>query len=508
MLNEAIEEIRSQSLILKSGEIVQADVVYKCVGVMPNTSMLKDSPIFFGSFGFRESVAVNDHLQVAGNPHVYCVGDMMSHASRELKLGHTAEVNAHLAAHNIVADMHGQPLLTYPRGVTGADTTPKIWCLSLGRYDAAVGFNGLVLCGWYVAVFKWLLEWTKVAAAGERPVGILFWKVADGVSNWLNRTLLPPPKKGGGGSTDDGCAPKHIFPHPALNILNNPLYAEAGMLVVRLVTASLIIHHGLDKLQNTEAFTTNVIAAYFTFLPGPPIFWTYLSAAFEIVGCICITVGIYARPAAVLLAGTMANAILFHLMKFGLQSFPFGLPKGGAYTFEPSLAFLGVTAYIALAGPGRFAIQPHFPAWSLLKNPLYAEAGMLIMRLVTASLIIHHGLDKLQNTEAFTTNVIAAYFTFLPGPPIFWTYLSAAFEIVGCICITVGIYARPAAVLLAGTMANAILFHLMKFGLQSFPFGLPKGGAYTFEPSLAFLGVTACIALAGPGRFAMRPNGF
>jgi hypothetical protein len=72
----------------------------------------------------------------------------MSHASRELKLGHTAEVNGHLAAHNIVADLHGQPLLTYPRGVTGSDTTPKIWCLSLGRYDAIVGFNGLVFCGW------------------------------------------------------------------------------------------------------------------------------------------------------------------------------------------------------------------------------------------------------------------------------------------------------------------------------------------------------------------------
>ena len=45
----------------------------------------------------------------------------------------------------------------------------------------------------YVAVLKWLLEWTKVAAAAERPVGVLFWKVADGMSNWMARTLLPPP---------------------------------------------------------------------------------------------------------------------------------------------------------------------------------------------------------------------------------------------------------------------------------------------------------------------------
>ena len=161
---------------------------------MPNTAMLKGSSIFASSFGFRDSIEVNDYLQLARHPNVYCVGDMMVHASRELKLGHTAEVNAHLAAHNIIADIHGEPLLAYPHGVTGADTTPKIWCLSLGRYYAVVGFNGLVLCGWYVAVLKWLLEWTKVAAAGEQPVGILFWKVADTTSNWLHRTLLRPRK--------------------------------------------------------------------------------------------------------------------------------------------------------------------------------------------------------------------------------------------------------------------------------------------------------------------------
>merc|ERR1740117_934441 len=115
---------------------------------------------------------------------------MMSHASRELKLGHTAEVNAHMASHNIVARIHHRPLLSYPRGVTGADVTPKIFCLSLGKYDAVMGFNDFLLSGWIVALAKWVLEWTKVAAARERPIGILFWKVADVASMLLGRTLL------------------------------------------------------------------------------------------------------------------------------------------------------------------------------------------------------------------------------------------------------------------------------------------------------------------------------
>eukprot|EP00966_Prymnesium_polylepis_P174212 4030759-Prymnesium_polylepis.1 len=239
MLAESIEQISAAGVLLKSGVQVKADVVYKCVGVMPNTAMLKDSP-YAASFGFRNSIEVNDHLQVVGQPRAYCVGDMMWHSSRELKLGHTAEVNGHLAARNILRDVYGKPLLSYPRGVTGADTTPKIYCLSLGRYDAVMGFNGLVLRGWYVAVLKWLLEWTKVAAAGERPVGVLFWHVADATSNIISRTLLASSTL----SNDEIDLSKGMrkagavlsFPHPMLNFLRDPVFADVGMLIMRVVT--------------------------------------------------------------------------------------------------------------------------------------------------------------------------------------------------------------------------------------------------------------------------------
>lgn len=146
MLGEAIDTIEEKQIVLKSGPTITADVVYKCVGVMPNTEVLKGT--MFEGKGFRGSVEVNDFLQIEGCPSVYCVGDMMSHASRELKLGHTAEVNGHLVAHNIEADLHGEQLAAYPIGTTGAEWTPKIYCLSLGKYSAVLAFNGLVLSGW------------------------------------------------------------------------------------------------------------------------------------------------------------------------------------------------------------------------------------------------------------------------------------------------------------------------------------------------------------------------
>ena len=39
---------------------------------MPNTSMLKES-FFAASFGFRDSIVVNDQLQLAGHPHAFRV---------------------------------------------------------------------------------------------------------------------------------------------------------------------------------------------------------------------------------------------------------------------------------------------------------------------------------------------------------------------------------------------------------------------------------------------------
>jgi len=190
VLGQPIREIGTEAITLDNGTVLAADIVFKCVGVQPNTAPLKESPLA-AAFGFRQAVTVNDHLQVEGHPTIFCVGDMMTHRSRELKLGHTAEVNAQLAAHNVLLHASHSKLLDYPRGVVHAELTPKIYCLSLGKYDASLGFNGLVINGWIAALFKWLLEWTKVAAAEGRPIGILFWEIADFSSCLLARTVLP-----------------------------------------------------------------------------------------------------------------------------------------------------------------------------------------------------------------------------------------------------------------------------------------------------------------------------
>jgi len=157
---------------------------------LPNTDVVKKLDMFSGHLGFRDSLVVNDHLQVGDCTNIFSIGDMMTHRSQEIKLGHTAELNGHAAAHNIIALAHGKRLLRYPEELVGGAVTPKLYALSLGRYDASLGFNWLEISGWLAALMKWLLEWTKVSAAADEPVGVLFWIIADAVSLFLGRTCI------------------------------------------------------------------------------------------------------------------------------------------------------------------------------------------------------------------------------------------------------------------------------------------------------------------------------
>ena len=95
----------------------------------------------------------------------------MLHArSAELKLGHTAEVNAHLCCANLRRRVQqrggegggagggGLVPLRYPDGVVGGPRTPQIYIVSLGKYDASLAFNGVVLNGALAAVAKWVVD--------------------------------------------------------------------------------------------------------------------------------------------------------------------------------------------------------------------------------------------------------------------------------------------------------------------------------------------------------------
>ena len=134
-----------------SGARIDAERVYTCVGAKPASARLR--PFFDGSMDARGALIVDEHLRVVGHPHVFAMGDVMVHAqSNDAKLGHTAELNARLVCENLsaldAAKAYGRRtrLLRYPHDISGG-ATPLIYIISLGKYDASLGFNWLVVNG-------------------------------------------------------------------------------------------------------------------------------------------------------------------------------------------------------------------------------------------------------------------------------------------------------------------------------------------------------------------------
>ena len=193
VLGEWIGSITEKGCTLKSGRVIEADITYKCMGFKPNTGFMAQH--FGDHLDKRGMLRVTDTLQVKDHPNIFGMGDLCLHKSLELKLGHTAELNAHLVAQNVDRHHQKQPLLEYPFGVVGSAVSPKVYVISLGKYDGVLLFNSIavygVLGGFVAAIMKWLLEWTKVAAAQNKALGIIFWRIADFMSVQITHWLLP-----------------------------------------------------------------------------------------------------------------------------------------------------------------------------------------------------------------------------------------------------------------------------------------------------------------------------
>jgi len=129
------------------------------------------------------------------------------------------------------------------------------------------------------------------------------------------------------------------------------------ILVLRLGTCSLMIHHGFDKIQNVDGFSANVVAKFFGFLPGPPQFWTLSAAATQVAGAGLLGVGVLSRPVAASMMTTMIVAVIFHLLNTGGEAFPFGVPKAHSYNFELAAMYVLVLAYFTVSGAGKYSVD-------------------------------------------------------------------------------------------------------------------------------------------------------
>jgi len=109
--------------------------------------------------------------------------------------------------------------------------------------------------------------------------------------------------------------------------------------ILRVVVALLFLQHGLSKLFG------------FPQPMAPPPLWTmeWFSGVIEFAGGVLLTLGLFTRPAALIMSGEMAvGYFMFHAPR----SF-FPALNGG----DPAILYCFVFLYLVFAGPGPWSLD-------------------------------------------------------------------------------------------------------------------------------------------------------
>ncbi len=127
-------------------------------------------------------------------------------------------------------------------------------------------------------------------------------------------------------------------------VLSKPFLLDFGLLVLRVFTGTLLIHHGYEKLANIENFADAFVRPLH--LPFP-IALSYIAAFSEIVGSWLLILGLFTRFGALAILGTISVAIYHAIAINGFN----------IYLLELLGLYFGAAAAVLTARPGRFALD-------------------------------------------------------------------------------------------------------------------------------------------------------
>ena len=134
-------------------------------------------------------------------------------------------------------------------------------------------------------------------------------------------------------------------------VLARPFACDLGLLLLRVFTGVLLIHHGYEKLANIENFADAFVRPLH--LPFP-VALSYMAAFSEVIGSWLLITGLLTRFGALAVAGTISVAIYHAIITAGFNIYLLELL--GLY-FASALAIMSV-------GPGLFSIDELICRWS------------------------------------------------------------------------------------------------------------------------------------------------
>ena len=143
-------------------------------------------------------------------------------------------------------------------------------------------------------------------------------------------------------------------------VLARPVASDLALLLLRVFTGVLLIHHGYEKLANIDNFADAFVRPLH--LPFP-VALSYVAAFSEVIGSWLLITGLLTRFGALAVAGTISVAIYHAILTAGFNIYLLELL--GLY-FASALAILSV-------GPGLFSIDELICRWSESRQPSFNE---------------------------------------------------------------------------------------------------------------------------------------
>ena len=129
---------------------------------------------------------------------------------------------------------------------------------------------------------------------------------------------------------------------------------DAGKLVLRLAIGILILLHGIAKLRHGLGDVATSLARFHI-----PAALGYLVYVGEVLAPLLMIVGLWTRPAALLVAATMAVALVL-----GHTHEIFALTTHGGLLLEVQWMFLLGAIAVALLGAGRLGLGGEKGRWN------------------------------------------------------------------------------------------------------------------------------------------------
>lgn len=132
-----------------------------------------------------------------------------------------------------------------------------------------------------------------------------------------------------------------------MNMQKREHWLHIGLVVLRIGIGVSFFFHGLPKLTGgVESWTYIGSTMGLLGIHFAPAFWGFMAAFAETVGGILFAVGFLFRPASLMLAFTMAVALVMHLS------------NGDAFLqYSQALESLILFTAMTMVGPGRYSLD-------------------------------------------------------------------------------------------------------------------------------------------------------